>query len=508
MEPSSTCACPGPAGESQISLPHRRQEAGTVSPRTGLTLAFADDGDGPAPAWESDSATQSYAPGTNVLRTVLTRGDAELLVTDAARGSVLARRMVLTGDGEIRLRLIADLDLAGNPGSDSFRPTPGGFLASDGARHVACVADPPPHVALERANDPYAAFTWRAEERLAVELSCSLRPPAGASHLSAGGRVTPAAAVVAASGAADRRWLAAGAGLGPGAPGWARALHDRSLLVLRALTDPRTGAMAAGLREAWAYVWPRDAAASALAFAETGHAGEARAIARFLSSLDLARGARFFGDGTVVGDGRPAQGDAGGWTRLAREAAGLPPAPPTGPGWRGRADYGERAGDDGDYIANAIAAGVGARRLGRLFKGRRGLLVRRARVPASELDSATAWAVRPFPRPALADSVAATLRAIGRTAGPYGVEPHTAWPGANPWSAPTAWLAWGEAGLGHRALALAHLARLRRAATDAGLLPERVDGESGLPASTTPLGWSHAFTLLALRELWPPIRSR
>ena len=69
-------------------------------------------------------------------------------------------------------------------------------------------------------------------------------------------------------------------------------------------------------------------------------------------------------------------------------------------------------------------------------------------------------------------------------------------------------MALGEAGLGHRGPALAHLARLRRAATDAGLLPERVDADSGLPVSTTPLGWSHAFAVLALRELWPPVRSR
>ena len=133
--------------------------------------------------------------------------------------------------------------------------------------------------------------------------------------------------------------------------------------------------------------------------------------------------------------------------------------------------------------------------------------MRRVAVPTSELDSATAWAVLPFPRPALAGPVGETLRAVGRTAGPYGLEPHTRWPGTNPWTAPAAWMALGEAGLGRRGLALAHIARLRRAATDTGLLPERIDGDSGLPVSTTPLGWSHAFAVLALRELWPPIRS-
>ncbi len=53
----------------------------------------------------------------------------------------------------------------------------------------------------------------------------------------------------------------------------------------------------------------------------------------------------------------------------------------------------------------------------------------------------------------------------------------------------------------HAALRL--LADLRRAATPAGSLPERVDARTGIPRSTTPLAWSHAFAILALRELWP-----
>jgi GH15 family glucan-1,4-alpha-glucosidase len=54
-----------------------------------------------------------------------------------------------------------------------------------------------------------------------------------------------------------------------------------------------------------------------------------------------------------------------------------------------------------------------------------------------------------------------------------------------------------------RGAALHLMTALRRAATPAGLLPERVDAHTGLPTSTTPLGWSHAFAILALRELWP-----
>ena len=63
----------------------------------------------------------------------------------------------------------------------------------------------------------------------------------------------------------------AGAPAGPGAPAWARRMYRRSLLTLRALTDARTGAVAAGARDGWAYVWPRDAGTAALAYAAAGY---------------------------------------------------------------------------------------------------------------------------------------------------------------------------------------------------------------------------------------------
>ena len=70
---------------------------------------------------------------------------------------------------------------------------------------------------------------------------------------------------------ADRRWVAGARPLGHGAPGWARRMYVRSLLVLRALTDRRTGAAAAGARDGWAYVWPRDASTVAMALASAGY---------------------------------------------------------------------------------------------------------------------------------------------------------------------------------------------------------------------------------------------
>jgi GH15 family glucan-1,4-alpha-glucosidase len=57
---------------------------------------------------------------------------------------------------------------------------------------------------------------------------------------------------------------------------------------------------------------------------------------------------------------------------------------------------------------------------------------------------------------------------------------------------------WGDA-----ATPLHLMAELRRDLTPAGLLPERVDARTGTPTSTTPLAWSHAFAILALRQLWP-----
>ena len=86
----------------------------------------------------------------------------------------------------------------------------------------------------------------------------------------------------------------------------------------------------------------------------------------------------------------------------------------------------------------------------------------------------------------------------------FGITPGEDWAGGDdPWSAPTAWTAWSLAALGERREALRLMQALHRSATPAGDLPERVDAETGIPRSTTPLAWSHAFAILALQELWP-----
>jgi len=338
----------------------------------------------------------------------------------------------------------------------------------------------------------------------------------------------------------DRRWLERAKPLGEAAPGWARRLYRRSLLVLRGLVD-RNGAAVAGARPGWAYVWPRDAGAVAIALASAGYRAKARRIARFLLGLDLGAAARFYRGGEPV-EGRSAQGDASGWVAAAARAAGIRRTEDVKSNTRpasdphlgldagrvhDRADYQE--GDAGDYLGNALAAafaaghevgtrGVRADGTARRFGTARGL-VRVAGDPDSGLDTSAAWAVRPFARPALYPAARRTLlRLVAERGTRFGIVPSEGWHGGgDPWTAPTAWCAWSlaalwridrRAGRQHaaetdRGAALSLMADLRRAATPQGLLPERVDAQTGAPASTTPLAWSHAFAILAIRELWP-----
>ncbi len=308
--------------------------------------------------------------------------------------------------------------------------------------------------------------------------------------------------IVGAAKRTDRHWISRSRPLGAGAAAWARRMYRRSLLTLRALSDRRTGAVAAGARDGWAYVWPRDAAAAALALAASGYRPEARRSARFLLGLDLGGAARFDGKGVPVA-GREAQGDASGWVAVAARAAGLPPPRAPLP-WRNRPDYQER--DPGTYLGNAIASTpVDGPQSGLWlhFEAHRPGLVRRGGDAGSGLDSAAAWAVRPFAMPALYPAARRTLLRLLRGRSRFGLTPSQGWPGADPWTAPTAWSAWSLAALGERRQALRLITALRRAATPAGALPERVGARTGVPRSTTPLAWSHAFAILALRQLWP-----
>jgi hypothetical protein len=488
---------PGPAGQAQIDNSLARQKAGSVPNDTGIVLRAGAGAEPPLPLWRGAGMVQRYLAGTNVLASFATVAGAKVRIEDTVDPARprLARRIETTAqDGSlIGLRLGVNLDLDGDPEGDRIRPLRNGFVQGDGDDSARCTAHPgPDRVAVDDdEDDPRGVLSWRRRGSLRTIFSCAF------AEASAGGTAAPRAAV-----RADRDWLSRARPLEPAAPRWARALYRRSLLVLRALSDRRSGAVAAGARDGWAYVWPRDAGAAAIALSAAGYTHEASRIVAFLTGLDLDAAARFRGDGSPVEDGRELPGDSLGWVEAAARAAGV--SPPRGrAAWRGRGDYGERSGDTGDYLANAIASRVGASRLRLLFAGPGGL-VRRARDPGSGYDSAVAWAVRPFPRPALFPSLRSELARISASAHRFGIVPARDWPGMFPWTAPTAWTAWSLATLDQRAEASRLLRSLRRAATPAGLLPERVSDVTGVPDSIAPLAWSHAFALLALRALYAP----
>lgn len=446
---------PGPAGRALIDNPAGRQAAGTVAADTGIQVRV-QVGDEELPLWRADSVRQRYLPGTSVLQTVARFGGNPVRLLAAAHGHKLA--IVAAGPNASRVRLRV-------PGAGEVVSTL--FLLGGRTKMETMQARP----------GKSASFIARAA-------------------------------------AADRRWLRQARPLGADAPTWARRMYRRSLLVLRALTDRRTGAVAAGARDGWDYVWPRDAAAVAIAYAAAGYRGQAAKTARFLLGLDLEAAARFHGDGTAV-PGRDAQGDAIGWVAAAARASGIADKPSQAAGdlggdsipWRDRADYQE--GDPGDYLGNALASHADVSELDRHIWGESSDtppvgLVREAGEPGSGLDSAAAWGVRPFPHPDLFPAIRRTLLALTAAGGRYGITPGEGWSGGeDPWSAPTAWTAWSLAALGERREALRLMQALRRSATSTGDLPERVDAQTGVPRSTTPLAWSHAFAILALRELWP-----
>ncbi|HEY2055471.1 MAG TPA: hypothetical protein VGH14_16185 [Solirubrobacterales bacterium] len=462
----------GPAGAALIDNPSDRQAAGTVAEDTGIVPRV-----GGKAMWEADRVTQRYLPGTNVVRTVARFGSRRVVMTTAAAGRSLA--VVVRSSGGA---------------------TPS--LSVNVASGVRCA---------------------RQRRAALLDLICGF-----------GRAVPPAAAagdVIAAATAEGRHWLARSPSLNAAAPSWAHALYDRSLLTIHTLTSLATGAVAAGARDGWAYVWPRDAATAALALEASGHHAEARHVAKFLTALDLNAAARFTETGAPV-PGRAAQGDALGWVTVAAKATGIKPPHEPYP-WRNRADYQESS--PGTYLANALAAtvthvdGPKTGLFDKFSAHQHGGLVRVAGEPGSGLDSAAGWAVRPFRIRALYPAAERTLLRLVEQGTPFGITPGEGWEGGNdPWTAPTAWSAWALAALARtgvrdprtnlpavregggptrpspsRRSALTLLNDLRRAATPAGDLPERVGAHTGIPTSTTPLLWSSAFTVLALRELWP-----
>jgi hypothetical protein len=474
---------PGPAGVAQIRNSAGRQRVGTVPADTGITVAAGAAGREPAPLWTGERLRQQYRGGTNVLETGGSAAGARLAVRDAAHRDSFARRFTVGGSGQVSLRVGVNFDLAGDREHDGLAVRRGSFVQAEGGTRVSCRFHPHPEGLVVREGDHTKLIaTWQGEDRLVARLVCSFA-----------GEPRSASGIFSTAASSDRRWLARARSLEPRAPAWAVRMYERSLLVLRALTDRETGALAAGARDLWALVWPRDAAAGALALRAAGYAGLANRVAGFLARIDLESGARFRGDGSPLRDSRGPAGDAAGWASVAD---GIPGSG-VEPEWTDRHDYGEREDDSGDYLGNAIVSGVGATEILRRFGAPHGL-VRSSGDPDSGLDSAAAWAVRPFRRAALREPARTTLIALAAQASHFGMRPAKPLHGA--WTAPTAWSAWSLAALDERTPADRLLRSLARAATPAGTLPERVELPDGVAISATPLAWSHAFAILALRE--------
>ena len=315
---------------------------------TGIVPRVSFDGAPALPLWRADTVSQRYLPGTNVLRTAARFGPGEGR-GDGGGGGEVPRGPGQRGRGRQALRL------------GSMWRAPSAAPANDGGDSSACSAG---RVGLSRPS--------RTRQR---ETSCgSVRAWCGPQR----------AAIAAGSRARGRS--------GAGAPRWARRMYGRSLLDA---ARPDRPPHAAPSPPAPATAGPTSGRATRQRrrSPSRGRATERRRrrVARFLSALDLGAAARFGGDGEPV-PGRGEQGDAVGWVQLAtvagRTRESAPSSPPVAD-WRSRADY--REGGGGEYLGNAIAAGANLRP----FETGAGL-VRRARDPASGLDSAAAWAVRPF----------------------------------------------------------------------------------------------------------------
>ncbi|HEU4676004.1 MAG TPA: glycoside hydrolase family 15 protein [Motilibacteraceae bacterium] len=358
--------------------------------------------------------------------------------------------------------------------------------------------------------------------------------------------VTAARAVAAA--AASRAWLTSGRV--PGRTGLERAIAERALLDLRLLTAP-DGAVVAADHGYWAYVWPRDAAFVAAAFAATGHRDEALSVLRWVAGVQDDDGtwqARYHpGDGSPVLDGRPPQLDAVGWVpwaawfwvatapdptaavraldplwssvaRAADAAAGslgpdgLPRPTPDywetavdGPtvetvaslraGLRAAADLAQRRGDVGAHERWQTAAD----RLDEAARRTFGETSWQRYPDGGGADAAVALLGPPF-APAEASVTAAVARASTVLAAPAGgLRPGEDWGSDRSvsWTPATGFVLLAAAAGGDRPTADGWLRWFEDHTTSLGALPEKVDAR-GRPASVAPLAWTDALVLLAL----------
>ena len=377
--------------------------------------------------------------------------------------------------------------------------------------------------------------------------------PAGTARLVPGSRVLTGPGS-AARVAAEQAWLDAGSvpavpGLGPDSDLVRGALLDLHLLTR---TD---GVPVAAWGGPWHYVWPRDAAFAAVAFARTGHLDDAERVLDFLGRVQPASGlfaARYLPDGSGVPDARGTQLDGTGWalwatagvadalppqarpafvarhralvdasTRAALHAIDRPSAlpPPSPDYWEQRerrttlataaplraglsaAVRLERLAGDEDAADHAQQ---GEERLGRAVADRFGAhgYPRALDGPAGSVDLGVAFLLPPF-----AAEVDPQAYARFREAGPLlarpagGLAPGGSWrrDGVS-WTPTTATWALAAAGSGEEEESLRLLRFLEAHRTADGSLPEKVLAD-GRPAEVAPLAWTAAAVVLAADEL-------
>lgn len=354
---------------------------------------------------------------------------------------------------------------------------------------------------------------------------------------------------------ADRAWLASGTV--PGATPADRDAAGRALLDLRMLTEPN-GASTASWYGSWNYMWPRDGAFAAAAFAVTGHRADAQRVVYFLARAQAGNGlwaARYRPDGTAVTDGREAQLDSLGWVLWAtwflhrqdpqaanmttlwpmvRQAAdraaaslradGLPP--PSSDYWerpasREQAPHAPTLGVCAPILAGLRAAtslavdrgdSDEAQRWDRAADRLAHAITRRfapygyprSPVPRGLLDSSITFLAPPFSA-ASPDVLASVSRIGARLRLPSGgVIPGEGYGADVAWTPETGLFALSAAASGDTAAARGWLDWLIGHRTSLGSFPEKVDAR-GNQAGVAPLGWTSALVVLALAAERSPL---
>lgn len=415
-------------------------------------------------------------------------------------------------------------------------------------------------------RDVDGALVAMGTPRYAVQSGTLVGPsrvlPAGGGGGEGAGDVRQGTALGLAAG--DIAWLLAGTV--PGAGTAYEHMARQALLDLAVLTAPAgaaPGAVLAGPSVNWRYVWPRDAAFVAVAYARTGHHADAVRVLGFLQAQqgpDGSMQARYLPTGeAAVPDDRGLQEDGPGWALWAvaevlraeadpvrREAAaqaltplatrsaarlvsqvdpvsGLPLVSP---------DYWEVSEDrltlgvaatamiglewaawlrEAGWVPDAAWQGEGldpARLAERAQEVRRAVVATFGpafpRHVAGRPDAAVTFLLPPFTGCAVPGAARARLDAVPGMRRPAGgVAPGAGWrQDGISWTPQTALQAVAAAATGRADETETWLSWLDRHRTDAGSLPEKVL-YNGSPAAVAPLAWTSALVVIALTETPP-----